>query len=80
MKLVPVKSIPETGSKKDYEAVKDVIDEFIHSGNTYVKVVDDSGAYANHQSRVATLRTTIIRCGYNVKILQRGEDIYLAKI
>lgn len=76
MKLVPTDRIP---SKRSYNKLQVMIEEFVKSPYDVVQVQIKEGEYKSPRACVNSLYCAVKRSGYRIKIRQRGNEIYLAK-
>ena len=76
MKMIPVDRIPE---KAERHRLQDVIKEFYNSQNEAVKLEFADGEYKNSEIAYRCIFTAAKRSGYGVKVVKRGEEVYLIK-
>lgn len=80
MKFIPVESIPEIEKERcKKKPITAMIEEFLHSGNKFVKVQIEEGDYASDRHCVCDFIRVVRNNDYPIKVVQRGDDIYLAK-
>ena len=79
MKLVPVDSIPKATHKPNKIKLKEMLEDFVHSQNTIVKVNYTKEDYSNVYSCVQSLCKVRDFHGFPIRVVQRGCDIYLKK-
>ena len=78
MKLVPVEFIPEKGVKTKQTSVSSILEDFVHGPDNLVRV-DIDNYYSCTESAVKGIRQCVTRNRFPVKIIMRGDNIYLAK-
>ena len=77
MKLVPVNEIPD---RRKYHKLQALIEEFVNSPYEIARCENVTEEYQNAESAAGSLRTAVRRSKcFGVKVIKRGENIYLAK-
>lgn len=77
MKFTPVDHVPEP--KRAYNKLQKLIDDFVKSPHEVVKCHFEEGEYASSSVCYSVLRLAAKRSRHGVKVLKRGNDIYLSK-
>lgn len=77
MKLVPTDKIPEI--KRNYNKLQEIIEEFVNGPYEVVKVQLNENEYKSFEVCVSVLRVAVKRSRYSVKVIKRGNDVYLSK-
>lgn len=84
MKFVPVTDIPKRKIKKptescDYKPIRLYLQEFMQTGNKYVRVVYDTLDYASALSAQNAFIKSVKNTGYPISVIVRQGDIYLMR-
>lgn len=75
IKMIPVDDIPETRPRHD---LCGFIEEFVDSKNLAVKVVFNG--YKSAMTCYKSLWVAAKKSGYRIKVVIRGDDVYLRKL
>lgn len=78
MRFTEVKEVPMRSNGRNVLLVKE-LEEFVNMGVKNVKVTFTPGEYKNLNSCQATLRKAIKREHLPIRVMIRGEDIYLVR-
>ena len=79
MKLIPVKSIPEKTNKPSKVHLREILEDFVHSSNDIVKVDYREDGYSSSGVCGRSLQVIIRNNGFPIRVIWRGDDIYLKK-
>lgn len=78
MKLIPVDNIPEIRHRGN-NRLQAMIEEFVNSPYEVVKCQFDEGEYKSSKVCASVLRIAVKCSRYSIKVIKRGDDIYLSK-
>lgn len=78
MRFTEVKEVPMRSNGRNVLLVKE-LEEFVNMGVKNVKVTFTPGEYKNLNSCQSTLRKAIKREHLPIRVMIRGEDIYLVR-
>ena len=76
---IPKKRTPKAGEFVEYKSVHDYLKEFMKMDVKYAKVSINRFDYASDTSACTVFHVSIKRHGFPIKVVRRGEDIYLVR-
>lgn len=76
MKLIPTDHIPEKRRKHNLQGL---IEEFVRGPHEVVKCQFTEDDYKSPDVCATCLRNAVRRSKYSVRVIERGDEVYLAK-